>query len=598
MLSFSFLYLIFQIDLAVSLVTLLSAEGGHNPLILPTYIPDNSDRLARSTDLVNDDVPWLVGPAFIQIRAGCRFVHPNVSSHVAQKLGVQSLRLTLIKQNLEQNLFDQTNTTNNGFSGYSQNNISESLIGSSSRIVGDGTKNTTPSVTAFGQAESLTSRLKSILDLYPEGNPIFSELIQNADDAGASIVRFMLDENSYGVESLLDTSMAPLQGPALLVCNDAVFTEDDFRSLARIGQGSKLEKLASTGRFGLGFSSTYHLTDAPSFVSGDHLVVFDPHCYFAPGANFSQPGVRIRFKGSGLPTSFPDQFIPFQFFGCDFKDSYPGALFRLPLRTRALARRSEISKQSYTIESMMENLSSFASQLPQHLLFLRSVRSIEIYKCSYGESIPVLLHKAVATISKVEVENDLSLLQFFEKKSSFQSTVSPSRDVFYQKLKNTPDDKLPVYSQLVGIVTSNFTHTLPILTSVEVIDGMVSPKSAESIEPTVLDNLNDSSKEEVVYLVVGGLMGGEAKRMAADEATRHLKLVPMGAVAACVARRGDLTSCSVTRRGVVGEQPLSRLFPDLAGQAFCFLPLPVSTQLPVHVNAYWELSSNRRDIWR
>ena len=33
------------------------------------------------------------------------------------------------------------------------------------------------------------------------------------------------------------------------------------------------------------------------------------------------------------------------------------------------------------------------------------------------------------------------------------------------------------------------------------------------------------------------------------------------------------------------------------GRAFCFLPLPVRTGLPVHVNAYFELSSNRRDIW-
>lgn len=36
----------------------------------------------------------------------------------------------------------------------------------------------------FGQAESLTARLKNILDLYPEGASVFSELIQNADDAG------------------------------------------------------------------------------------------------------------------------------------------------------------------------------------------------------------------------------------------------------------------------------------------------------------------------------------------------------------------------------------------------------------------------------
>ncbi|KAJ1424560.1 hypothetical protein B484DRAFT_314874, partial [Ochromonadaceae sp. CCMP2298] len=148
---------------------------------------------------------------------------------------------------------------------------------------------------SFGQAESLTNRLKTILDLYPDGNPIFSELIQNADDAGATQVRIMLDYATYGSESLLDPKMAALQGPSLIVCNDATFTEADFQSLARIGQGSKLEKLATTGRFGLGFNSTYHLTDTPSFVSGDHVVIFDPHCHYVPGATVNQPGMRIRF---------------------------------------------------------------------------------------------------------------------------------------------------------------------------------------------------------------------------------------------------------------------------------------------------------------
>lgn len=33
------------------------------------------------------------------------------------------------------------------------------------------------------------------------------------------------------------------------------------------------------------------------------------------------------------------------------------------------------------------------------------------------------------------------------------------------------------------------------------------------------------------------------------------------------------------------------------GHAFCFLPLPAKTTLPVHINGYFELSQNRRDIW-
>jgi sacsin len=185
-----------SVDLAVSLVTMLSAEGSINPHVHTIYAPDSTGRLAISTELVNDDVPWLSGPEYASTRVGCRLIHPNISSLVAEKLGVKSLRLTLVNQNAEQNLFSAPQNA----------------------------------VEAFGQAESLTSRLKTILDLYPEGNPIFSELIQNADDAGASTVYIMLDENSYPTESLLDSKMAPLQGPALIFANDAMFTEADYRS--------------------------------------------------------------------------------------------------------------------------------------------------------------------------------------------------------------------------------------------------------------------------------------------------------------------------------------------------------------------------------
>jgi sacsin len=34
-----------------------------------------------------------------------------------------------------------------------------------------------------------------------------------------------------------------------------------------------------------------------------------------------------------------------------------------------------------------------------------------------------------------------------------------------------------------------------------------------------------------------------------------------------------------------------------SGMAFCFLPLPLRTGLPIHVNGAFELSSNRRDLW-
>jgi sacsin len=67
-------------------------------------------------------------------------------------------------------------------------------------------------------------------------------------------------------------------GPALMVYNDAVFTEDDFKSIQRIGDSIKKseESKSKIGRFGIGFNSVYHITELPSFVSASNLVLLDP----------------------------------------------------------------------------------------------------------------------------------------------------------------------------------------------------------------------------------------------------------------------------------------------------------------------------------
>ena len=58
--------------------------------------------------------------------------------------------------------------------------------------------------------------------------------------------------------------------------------------------------------------------------------------------------------------------------------------------------------------------------------------------------------------------------------------------------------------------------------------------------------------------------------------------------------RGRTRALKTRRRDA---EKTSRERRDDDGRAFCFLPLPARTGLPVHVNAYFELSSNRRDIW-
>lgn len=71
--------------------------------------------------------------------------------------------------------------------------------------------------------------------------------------------KYILDTSSYPTKYLVDPGLAEHQGPALLVYNDAVFSEDDFTSLKRLGDSVKMQKKLATGKFGLGFNSVSSL---------------------------------------------------------------------------------------------------------------------------------------------------------------------------------------------------------------------------------------------------------------------------------------------------------------------------------------------------
>ena len=89
---------------------------------------------------------------------------------------------------------------------------------------------------------------------------LFKELIQNADDAGASEISFLYDETGYGTSSLMSPSLDIFQGPALYCYNNAEFTKNDWKGIQRLMRSNKKDNPLKVGRFGIGFNSVYHIT--------------------------------------------------------------------------------------------------------------------------------------------------------------------------------------------------------------------------------------------------------------------------------------------------------------------------------------------------
>src|SRR4051812_18649659 len=106
----------------------------------------------------------------------------------------------------------------------------------------------------FGQEQPLTTALHKLVRDYPLSVGLFKEFIQNADDAGATEIRFILDHRAYPSAVLEDQNLARLNGLSLLVFNNASFTAEDLENIQRLGDTQKAEAPAKIGRFGLGFN--------------------------------------------------------------------------------------------------------------------------------------------------------------------------------------------------------------------------------------------------------------------------------------------------------------------------------------------------------
>ncbi|KAK9808692.1 hypothetical protein WJX72_002029 [[Myrmecia] bisecta] len=443
----------------------------------------------------------------------------------------------------------------------------------------------------FGQKVDLTASIRQILLSYPEGTAVLKELIQNADDAGASTVKFCLDFRRHGTGSLAYEKLAQFQGPSLLVFNDGVFSEADFASISRVGDSVKREQTGKTGRFGIGFNSCYHLCDLPSFVSGRHLALFDPHCDYLPAVSATNPGKKIDFVANPVLEAYPDQFAPFCAFGCDMRQPFPATLFRFPLRTSELAAHSRISKQAYDTHKVQALLASLQHEAMDIMLFLKTVQRLEIHEWRPGQAEPTRLYSChlANTMPQLQLERSMFVRAAQASKAAVAARAAAASMLSMHSpapapssIPSEPPDASPATSIADGIHASS-KQELPAAESSAALTDFTKPLVMFSIHEATFEGRVDGSgaAAQRTFLIAQALGGGAAAEMAAQASAQfRVALTPWGAVAAPL----DLDTDTGQTRAFTGS-------------AFCFLPLPVQTGLPVHVNSFFELSSNRRDIW-
>ena len=397
---------------------------------------------------------------------------------------------------------------------------------------------------ACGQTEPLTLRLNRLLEEYRDGLAIIKELIQNADDAGASTVKLLYDKrmNNDKRELLVDEGMKEWQGPALWVYNDQTFTESDFENITKLNAGTKEFDTKKIGKFGLGFNSVYHLTDVPSFLSGDNLVIFDPHTDFLGEALESKdvPGIRIPLSDNMNEfISFKHQFEIFNgIFDArfDFQSGFPfsyfdGTLFRLPLRKQEMAEKSKIKAVEYSDSEMRELFCKLKESLEDIILFTEKVKCLEVWEMSNITS-------SMTCLFKVEKEN----IQ-------------------------------PIHSCTSSIVEKANNQ----LKAVQQAGGRLDVLTEENVTTSLEMNVwhGDDLVSSRHWLTCSDV-GSQESFQYAIKKKGHL---PCGGVAIPFLKEGDKTT-------VV----------DHSGFLFCFLPLPIHSFLPIHLNAAFDVSKNRQSL--
>ncbi|MYB66608.1 sensor histidine kinase, partial [Candidatus Poribacteria bacterium] len=103
-----------------------------------------------------------------------------------------------------------------------------------------------------------TSSRKTQVSMYSDPTHFIYEILQNADDHGATEVLFKLSKDAVMIEH-----------------NGEPFKEENVKAITYFGKSTSREDLVKTGRFGIGFKSVFAFTATPIIISWpEHFEIY------------------------------------------------------------------------------------------------------------------------------------------------------------------------------------------------------------------------------------------------------------------------------------------------------------------------------------
>ena len=415
----------------------------------------------------------------------------------------------------------------------------------------------------FGIEEEITDRIQTLVRELPVES-LIKELIQNAEDSGATEIVFILDEQDYSSHNktliLCPTAYPNWKQlhsfPSLTVFNNKGFSEEDIKGIQKLSVGGKINDQNTIGKFGLGFNSVYHITDAPSFIThqqnetGLHFCCFDPFLKYTTTnwrrKDGKKRGKRFCIEPQNL-ARFEDQLFPFTFeqfsdqpilscLSC-IKSNGNFSMFRFPLdidkfpstsdilessvHTKHISYRKVESRKHCSMKDVETMLINQINQSSEILLFLKNVKSLKVVKIDkFTRKVTLLCSQSINILE----ENRIPRPIWFPARNS--------QDIIVQKMEST------------SVTNQSITKTLEWLIY---------------IHPGILI-------EE--YLKIDNTISDHSKRLIEE------KLWGFGGIAVCISSRDHYRHSNI----------------------FNFLPVGATINFPVHINAPLYTDSSRQNV--